>query len=346
MTAMTRHPPRGQLGRQDLGGLGVDVRDRHRCSLPGERTHDALADAQRAARDQHALPSNSPISSLPSLQSPSMRNDRHLLGRPRLQMDLSVPRRAPSAAGACGRYHAGNACVAGRVPSTCPPPIPTPRRPREAADAPAVDTHGGPMARIPIEMPKLGYDMETGTIAAWVKQVGDTVAAAMCSPRSRPRSRRWRWRRSPAARSWSRPWRPARRCPSARSSGISRTVSSARSDEPNGAGMDPCRSADAGCRDLDAADRAAPTHDDEPCASATGPAPRPSCRCATGASRRTSRRPPRRPSRARRSRAAPRPMGRILERFGVGPMRPRRPAGRRRRRSWSSCSPSRAARPW
>jgi len=32
------------------------------------------------------------------------------------------------------------------------------------------------MARIPIEMPKLGYDMETGTIAAWVKKVGDTVA--------------------------------------------------------------------------------------------------------------------------------------------------------------------------
>lgn len=32
------------------------------------------------------------------------------------------------------------------------------------------------MARIAIEMPKLGYDMETGTIAAWVKQVGDSVA--------------------------------------------------------------------------------------------------------------------------------------------------------------------------
>jgi biotin carboxyl carrier protein len=32
------------------------------------------------------------------------------------------------------------------------------------------------MARIPIEMPKLGYDMETGTIAAWIKKVGDTVA--------------------------------------------------------------------------------------------------------------------------------------------------------------------------
>lgn len=32
------------------------------------------------------------------------------------------------------------------------------------------------MARTPIEMPKLGYDMETGSIAAWVKQVGDTVA--------------------------------------------------------------------------------------------------------------------------------------------------------------------------
>ena len=32
------------------------------------------------------------------------------------------------------------------------------------------------MARIAIEMPKLGYDMETGTIVAWVKQVGDSIA--------------------------------------------------------------------------------------------------------------------------------------------------------------------------
>jgi pyruvate/2-oxoglutarate dehydrogenase complex dihydrolipoamide acyltransferase (E2) component len=32
------------------------------------------------------------------------------------------------------------------------------------------------MARIPIEMPRMGYDMETGTISAWTKQVGDTVA--------------------------------------------------------------------------------------------------------------------------------------------------------------------------
>ena len=32
------------------------------------------------------------------------------------------------------------------------------------------------MARVPIEMPKLGYDMETGTIGAWVKQVGDNIA--------------------------------------------------------------------------------------------------------------------------------------------------------------------------
>jgi len=31
------------------------------------------------------------------------------------------------------------------------------------------------MARIPIEMPKLGYDMETGAIGSWLKQVGDTV---------------------------------------------------------------------------------------------------------------------------------------------------------------------------
>jgi pyruvate/2-oxoglutarate dehydrogenase complex dihydrolipoamide acyltransferase (E2) component len=32
------------------------------------------------------------------------------------------------------------------------------------------------MARIAIEMPKLGYDMETGSVAEWVKQVGDTIA--------------------------------------------------------------------------------------------------------------------------------------------------------------------------
>lgn len=31
------------------------------------------------------------------------------------------------------------------------------------------------MARIPIEMPKLGYDMESGKVAAWVKKVGDRV---------------------------------------------------------------------------------------------------------------------------------------------------------------------------
>jgi len=32
------------------------------------------------------------------------------------------------------------------------------------------------MARIPIEMPKLGYDMETGTVSGWVRHVGDTIA--------------------------------------------------------------------------------------------------------------------------------------------------------------------------
>jgi pyruvate dehydrogenase E2 component (dihydrolipoamide acetyltransferase) len=31
------------------------------------------------------------------------------------------------------------------------------------------------MARIPIAMPKLGYDMEAGKVASWLKQVGDTV---------------------------------------------------------------------------------------------------------------------------------------------------------------------------
>ncbi|MFV2062072.1 MAG: biotin/lipoyl-containing protein [Chloroflexota bacterium] len=32
------------------------------------------------------------------------------------------------------------------------------------------------MARIAIEMPKFGYDMESGTIGTWLKQVGDTIA--------------------------------------------------------------------------------------------------------------------------------------------------------------------------
>jgi pyruvate dehydrogenase E2 component (dihydrolipoamide acetyltransferase) len=31
------------------------------------------------------------------------------------------------------------------------------------------------MARIPIEMPKLGYDMATGRVVAWTKRVGDRV---------------------------------------------------------------------------------------------------------------------------------------------------------------------------
>ena len=32
------------------------------------------------------------------------------------------------------------------------------------------------MARTPIEMPKLGYDMESGAIGSWLKQVGDAVS--------------------------------------------------------------------------------------------------------------------------------------------------------------------------
>lgn len=32
------------------------------------------------------------------------------------------------------------------------------------------------MARIAIEMPKLGYDMESGTVAGWLKKVGDKVS--------------------------------------------------------------------------------------------------------------------------------------------------------------------------
>jgi pyruvate dehydrogenase E2 component (dihydrolipoyllysine-residue acetyltransferase) len=31
------------------------------------------------------------------------------------------------------------------------------------------------MARIPIEMPRLGYDMESGKILGWAKKVGDKV---------------------------------------------------------------------------------------------------------------------------------------------------------------------------
>jgi pyruvate dehydrogenase E2 component (dihydrolipoamide acetyltransferase) len=32
------------------------------------------------------------------------------------------------------------------------------------------------MARIPIEMPALGYDMEQARVAGWLKRVGDEVA--------------------------------------------------------------------------------------------------------------------------------------------------------------------------
>ena len=51
------------------------------------------------------------------------------------------------------------------------------------------------MARIPIEMPKLGYDMETGVISSWVKQMGDLVArgdviAEIGQLAPRPRRRR------------------------------------------------------------------------------------------------------------------------------------------------------------
>ena len=31
------------------------------------------------------------------------------------------------------------------------------------------------MARIPVEMPKLGYDMEAGKVGTWLKKVGDRV---------------------------------------------------------------------------------------------------------------------------------------------------------------------------
>ena len=31
------------------------------------------------------------------------------------------------------------------------------------------------MARVPVELPKLGYDMESGHIASWARKVGDPV---------------------------------------------------------------------------------------------------------------------------------------------------------------------------
>jgi pyruvate dehydrogenase E2 component (dihydrolipoamide acetyltransferase) len=31
------------------------------------------------------------------------------------------------------------------------------------------------LARIPVTMPKLGYDMETGRVAGWLKKVGEKV---------------------------------------------------------------------------------------------------------------------------------------------------------------------------
>lgn len=32
------------------------------------------------------------------------------------------------------------------------------------------------MARIPIAMPKLGYDMENGKVGGWLKKVGDQIS--------------------------------------------------------------------------------------------------------------------------------------------------------------------------
>lgn len=32
------------------------------------------------------------------------------------------------------------------------------------------------MARIPIAMPKLGYDMDNGKVGGWLKKVGDEIA--------------------------------------------------------------------------------------------------------------------------------------------------------------------------
>jgi pyruvate/2-oxoglutarate dehydrogenase complex dihydrolipoamide acyltransferase (E2) component len=32
------------------------------------------------------------------------------------------------------------------------------------------------MARIAIEMPKLGYDMETGKVGGWLKKIGDQIS--------------------------------------------------------------------------------------------------------------------------------------------------------------------------
>jgi pyruvate/2-oxoglutarate dehydrogenase complex dihydrolipoamide acyltransferase (E2) component len=32
------------------------------------------------------------------------------------------------------------------------------------------------MARIAVEMPKLGYDMETGRVSGWLKKAGDSIS--------------------------------------------------------------------------------------------------------------------------------------------------------------------------
>ena len=93
-----------ELAGQALGSLRVEVRHRHHRALPGERAHDALADAQRAAGHQHgpalelAHP-QSPISSRVGYASgtptrPSTRK-RVTCQRPMLGTRIDVPVRAP-----------------------------------------------------------------------------------------------------------------------------------------------------------------------------------------------------------------------------------------------------------
>ena len=70
-------------------------------------------------------------------------------------------------------------------------PMPYPKHLEDAA-LPQAETivedrpgAGGAMAEF--VMPRLGADMEAGTLVAWRKQPGDPVSAATSSPRWRPR---------------------------------------------------------------------------------------------------------------------------------------------------------------
>ena len=87
------------------------------------------------------------------------------------------------------------------------------------------------MARIAIEMPKLGYDMETGVISEWLKKVGDTVSRGEAIAEIETEKATVEMEATASGRSWSRPWLRARRSRSGPSSATWRTTTS-----PTGAG--------------------------------------------------------------------------------------------------------------